>query len=318
MNMKTENTMWNKILDDNWKPYGQKINHIMESLHKENFNPFKNGRFYYNHNEEEGYETRTFIENFIKKKMKKMFDGNHEKYGLFPSHKQDEIFMLKSKFNYQSRNVYDKSWFLFLKRLGEEFDINYDKIKFSKRPHEYEGKTCNFLGMLDSFSTPMVCYFSLIQLGVNPFQLNKEYLLGSLLRETNPFFQFLEVDKSQPAINALFLNNMLSHSLDFLNIEQHDFLFASGNKNPDKTTNLFSIIKNKPEEERNEIGLILLKHFKDNLNHSISTQHVEHPEENIYHFLQAYCPAAFAFMQKELLSKSIDIHVTKPSLVDRI
>lgn len=316
--MKQPNKTWDTIYENQWRPYGQKINHIMKSLHNEKFNPFDTDLYSFKTYNMEGKEIRTLIEAFILNHFDKMFNGT---IGFLNDFKdEDAVYYKTNIFNHKAKQVYNKSWFLFLKRLGEEFNIDYDNIKFSDDPEYKNPKNTNLLGKLNPYFTPMACYFSLIELGVNPFNLNAEYLISSLNRETNPFFKFIRSEKKLATTNAVFLDKMLSHSLDFLNVEEFDYSFFNNltKLTPEKSTNLFSLITERTLEERNEIGFVLYKHFKNDMQRTTSTQNVTLPEKDIYHFLQEYCPAAFSLMQKESISNMIDLNVKQNTSTPRL
>lgn len=316
--MKQTDKTWDTIYDNQWRPYGQKVNHIMKSLHNEKFNPFDTGLYSFKTYNMEGQETRTLIEAFILNHFDKMFNGT---MGFLNDFKDEDAVYYKTHiFNHNAKQIYHKSWFLFLKRLGQEFNIDYNNIKFSHDPEYKTPKNTNLLGKLNPYSTPMACYFSVVQLGVNPFALNSEYLISSLNKDTNPFFKFIRAEKKLTTTNAVFLDKMLSHSLDFLNVEEFEYSFFSNPKNPtpEKFTNLFSIISERTLDERNEMGLILYKHFKNDMQRTISTENLTLPEKDIYHFLQQYCPAAFSLMQKESISNMINLNIKPNTSAQRL
>lgn len=331
--LKKKKTRKEQLFDENFRPYGLPLKKFFSELKAENFNPFQKSyklKSKYVGGKEEYktvYVIRTEIEDLlIKKSSIFRTDSN---YFLFNDNrtqeeKEDFEFLHSNNFDYKHKGAYQKSWFTFLKRFAEEFNINYNDIKFCTFYNEDEfetpkandiinaEKTLNILQVAMNSNAPIPVINSLIALGLDyksPYSIYFDRDTFTDKRrvkcvETTPLIKvFIDTHTYPERIKKKLLVNMLEHDkeLMFGVYKQYDFKGALSTE-----SNLFTLFKNYDLEQKNEYGMILYNIIKKDKEPTIIPDYINGVEENsVQEFLYNHCPVVSSIYQKELISESL-------------
>lgn len=180
----------------------------------------------------------------------------------------------ESRFNHISKNTYNKGWFLFIKRLIKEFNIDINEVKFSiynfpdafktreevikMKDKKYMFESLNLLQKCILQSAPTTAIESLIKLGMDykkpykfyfPHNMFKTY--KEIVREESTLFITLLLNEEYP-INIK--SKLIQLFLD------KDFSLISDNKNlynsdgTCKVSDFYSIFSSLSEKDRNILG----------------------------------------------------------------
>lgn len=319
-----------QLFEENFRPYGLPMNKFMAGLKEENFNPFQTKAYSFQDiydNKKTQYTTRTQIEHLLLQNINLW--GRNESYMLFESTKtkeeeEDFAWLQSYKFNHKSSTTGSKSWFLFLKRLAVEFNIDYNNVALSQpyREAKYASpqlalskkeetdlrKYMNLLHLAMEKTAPIPVINSLIELGLDftsPYTryfdiqtFTDERIVKCL--ESTPFMQSL-VDKGYPErISVILLETLLKKDPSVLFGEYKIFDFG-GNIN--EAESFFTWFKEQDIGTRNNYGKAIYNIIKDKP--LVIPQHLNNEETTVQEFLGKYSSVVHAIQEKNIISKNL-------------
>lgn len=319
-----------QLFEEKFHPYGLPMNKFMAGLKEENFNPFQTKAYNFQDiydNKKTQYTTRTQIEHLLLQNIK-LWDKNDSSilFGNTKTKEEDEDFtwLQSYKFNHKSSTTGPKSWFLFLKRLAVEFNIDYNQVALSQpfREAKYASpqlalskkeetdlrKYMNLLHLAMEKTAPIPVINSLIKLGLDftsPYTryfdlqtFTDERFVKCL--ESTPLMQSL-VDKGYPErISVILLENLLKKDTNVLFGEYKTFDFG-GNINT--AENFFTWFKEQDIKTRNNYGQAIYNIIKDKP--LMIPQHLNNEEATVQDFLGKYSSVVHAIQEKNIISKNL-------------
>ena len=319
-----------QLFEEKFRPYGLPMNKFMAGLKEENFNPFQTKAYSFQDiydNKKTQYTTRTQIEHLLLQNIK-LWDKNdvHMLFGSTKTKEEEEDFtwLQSYKFDHKSSTTGPKSWFLFLKRLAVEFNIDYNKVALSQpfREAKYASpqlalskkeetnirKYMNLLHLAMEKTAPIPVINSLIELGLNFTSPYTRYFDVKTFTderiekclESTPFMQSL-VDKGySERISVILLESLLKKDFNVLFGEYKTFDFGG---NIDKAESFFTWFKEQNIDTRNNYGKAIYNIIKDKP--LIIPQHLNNEETTVQEFLDKYSSVVHAIQEKNIISKNL-------------
>lgn len=319
-----------QLFEEKFRPYGLPMNKFITGLKEEGFNPFQTNSYRVDDlydNKKIQYTTRTQIEHLLLQNIKLW--GKNESNMFFTStrtkeEEEDSTWLQSYKFDHKSSTTGPKSWFLFLKRLAKEFNIDYNNVRLSQPYREAKYATpqlalskkeetdlrkyMNLLHIAMEKTDPIPVINSLIELGLDftspytrYFDINTftdERVVKCL--ESTPFMQSL-IDNGYPErISVILLENLLKKDTNVLFGEYKTFDFG-GNINEVKS--FFTWFKEQDINTRNNYGQAIYNIIKDKP--LAIPQNLNNEETTVQEFLGTYSSVVHAIQEKNIISKNL-------------
>lgn len=269
--MKETIPMFEQILDPDWKPYNKNLTKIFNTLKEEYFKPLRKESFVIIEHGEKILVERTPIEHLFLTKQNILFQ--HSSYFNHNQYKPNQ-------FHSKGKDAFSKQWFTFFKKLGDFFEFEYNDIPFSTPwvSDKKDPKDNNLSVLLFKPLSIFPVAQSLLDLGVDPLKYITEYTADIKSAYYSPLLSIFKYDYINIEDRLSALEFYLTLVPDYIKGEYIVYDIWNTVETVSDVTNLFTIIKEQPLENRDKYCIFLYNFYKKNIDMPIFTKHINMPD----------------------------------------